>query len=157
MSNSLFESNDSGNITIDILVEDTYHPNTIMSNVYGNKLECPTFYGLEPIKGTIQILLNNSKKINHSGIKIELIGQIDIHVNDNNEENTININNDNQFNRFLSLTNNISNQGVLNKELNLYNFEFKGIEKQYDSYRGKKFSIKYILLVTVNIGISSIT
>ena len=153
MSNSLFESNDSGNITIDILVEDTYHPNTIMSNVYGNKLECPTFYGLEPIKGTIQILLNNSKKINHSGIKIELIGQIDIHINDNNEENNIN----NQFNRFLSLTNNISNQGVLNKEINLYNFEFKGVEKQYDSYRGKKFSIKYILLVTVNIGISSIT
>ena len=156
MSNSLFESNDSGNITIDILVEDTYHPNTIMSNVYGNKLECPTFYGLEPIKGTIQILLNNSKKINHSGIKIELIGQIDIHINDNNEENSIN-NNNNQFNRFLSLTNNISNQGVLNKEINLYNFEFKGVEKQYDSYRGKKFSIKYILLVTVNIGISSIT
>ena len=156
MSNSLFESNDSGNITIDILVEDTYHPNTIMSNVYGNKLECPTFYGLEPIKGTIQILLNNSKKINHSGIKIELIGQIDIHINDNNEENNIN-NNNNQFNRFLSLTNNISNQGVLNKEINLYNFEFKGVEKQYDSYRGKKFSIKYILLVTVNIGISSIT
>ena len=156
MSNSVFDSYDSGNASIQILVEDTYHPNTIMSNVYGNKLECPTFYGLEPIKGTIQITLNNSKKINHSGIKIELIGQIDIHINDNNEETAIN-NNNNQFNRFLSLTNNISNQGVLNKEMNLYNFEFKGVEKQYDSYRGKKFSIKYILLVTINIGISSIT
>ena len=95
MSNSLFESNDSGNITIDILVEDEYHPNTIMSHIYGNNLECPTFYGFEPIKGTIQILLNNSKKINHSGIKIELMGQIDIHINDNNEENTINNKNQN--------------------------------------------------------------
>ena len=156
MSNSLFESNDSGNITIDILIEDTYHPNTIMSNVYGNKIECPTFYGLEPIKGSIQIILNNSQKLNHSGIKIELIGEIDIHINDNNEDNIIS-NNNNQFNRFLTLTNNISNKGVLNKEVNIFNFEFKGVEKQYDSYRGNKFSIKYILLVTMNIGLSSIT
>ena len=127
-----------------------------MSNVYGNKLECPTFYGLEPIKGTIQIILNNSQRINHDGIKIELIGQIDIHINDNETENLLN-NSNNQFNRFLSLTNNISKQGILNKEVNLFNFEFKGVEKQYDSYRGKKFSIKYFLLVTINTGLSSIT
>ena len=157
MSTSFFESNNSGNVLINILLEDTYHPNTIMSNVYGNKLECPTFYGLEPIKGTIQIVLNNTEKLNHDGIKIELIGQIDIHINDNETENSIN-NSNNQFNRFLSLTNNISKQGgVLNKEVNLFNFEFRGVEKQYDSYRGKKFSIKYFLLVTINVGLSSIT
>ena len=156
MSTSFLESNNTGNILINILVEDTYHPNTIMSNAYGNKLECPTFYGLEPIKGTIQIILNNSQRINHDGIKIELIGQIDIHINDNETENLLN-NSNNQFNRFLSLTNNISKQGILNKEVNLFNFEFKGVEKQYDSYRGKKFSIKYFLLVTINTGLSSIT
>ena len=154
MSNSYFDSDDSGNASIDILIEDTYHPNTIMSNAYGKKLECPTFYGSEPIKGSIQISLNNSQKLKHSGIKIELIGEIDIHINDNETENPLN---NNQFNRFLSLTNNISKQGTLNKEINLFNFEFKGVEKQYDSYRGKKFSIKYILLVTINIGLSSIT
>ena len=76
-----------------------------MSNVYGNKLEYPTFYGLEPIKGSIQKILNNSQKLNHSGIKIELIGEIDIHIKDSNEGNSIS-NNDNQFNRFLSLTSN---------------------------------------------------
>ena len=157
MSTSLFESNNSGNVLINILLEETYHPNTIMSNAYGKKLECPTFYGLEPIKGTIQIVLNNSQKLNHDGIKIELIGQIDIHINDDETENSIN-NSNNQFNRFLSLTNNISKQGgTLNKEVNLFNFEFKGVEKQYDSYRGKKFSIKYFLLVTINVGLSSIT
>ena len=154
MSNSYFDSDDSGNASIDILIEDTYHPNTIMSNAYGKKLECPTFYGSEPIKGSIQISLNNSQKLKHSGIKIELIGEIDIHINDNETENPLN---NNQFNRFLSLTNNISKQGTLNKEINLFNFEFKGVEKQYDSYRGKKFSIKYILLVTINIGLSSVT
>ncbi len=154
MSNSVFDSYDSGSATIQILVEDTYHPNTIMSNVYGNKLECPTFYSSEPIKGSIQIILNNSQKLNHSGIKIELIGEVDIHINDNDTENSMS--NNNQFNRFLSLTNNISSQGTLNKEINVFNFEFKSIEKPYDSYRGKKFSIKYVLLVTLNIGLSSI-
>jgi len=153
MSNSLFDSNNSGSASIEIIVEDTYHPNTIMSNVYGKKLECPTFYGAEPIKGSIQISLNNSQGLNHSGIKIELIGEIDIHINDNDTENSMN---NNQFNRFLYLTNNISSQGTLNKELNIFNFEFKSVEKQYDSYRGKKFSIKYILLVTINIGLSAI-
>jgi len=154
MSNSLFDSNDSGSATIEILVDDTYHPNTIMSNIYGNKLECPTFYGSEPIKGSIQIILNNSQKLNHSGIKIELIGEVDVHINDSEAEDSMNSNN--QFNRFLSLTNNISSHGTLNKEINIFNFDFKSIEKPYDSYRGKKFSIKYILLVTINIGLSSI-
>ena len=46
MSNSLFDSSNSGSASIEIIVEDTYHPNTIMSNVYGNKLECPTLVGL---------------------------------------------------------------------------------------------------------------
>ena len=155
MSSQIYDSNYSENITIEILLEDTFHPNTIMSNIHGNKLECPTFYGSEPIKGSVQIILNNnSSRVHHSGIKIELIGEIDIHMNEDEEENN-NINN-NQFNRFLSLTNNLSSQGVLNKENNVYDFEFKSMEKQYDSYRGKKFSIKYFLLVTIDIGLSPI-
>ena len=155
MSSQFYDSNYSENATIEILLEDTFHPNTIMTNNYGNKIECPSFYGSEPIKGSVQISLNNnSSRLNHSGIKIELIGEIDIHANENEEENN-NINN-NQFNRFLSLTNNLSSQGVLNRDNNIYDFEFKSIEKQYDSYRGKKFSIKYLLLVTIETGLSSI-
>jgi len=155
MSSQFYDSNYSEKADIEILLEDTFHPNTIMTNIYGNKLECPTFYGSEPIKGSVQISLNNnSSRLNHSGIKIELIGEIDIHANENEEENN-NINN-NQFNRFLSLTNNLSSQGVLNRDNNIYDFEFKSIEKQYDSYRGKKFSIKYLLLVTIETGLSSI-
>ena len=154
MSNQLYDSNNPENVNIEILLEDTFHPNTILYNSYGNKLECPTFYSSEPIKGSIQIILNNnSSRLHHSGIKIELIGEIDIHMNDNDENNN---NTNNQFNRFLSLTNNLSSKGVLSKENNIYDFEFKSVEKQYDSYKGKKFSIKYLLLVTVDLGFDSI-
>ena len=153
MSSQIYDSNYSENISINILFEDTFHPNTILTNIYGTKLECPTFYGSEAIKGSVQININNnSSKIQHQGIKIELIGEIDIHIN---EENNLN-NNNNQFNRFLSLTNNLSTSGILNKENNIYDFEFKSVEKQYDSYKGKKFSIKYLLLVTVDLGFDSI-
>ena len=154
MSSQIYDSNYSENANIEILLEDTFHPNTILSNIYGNKLECPTFYGSEPIKGSVQIILNNnSSRLHHSGIKIELIGEIDIHMNDNDENNNIT---NNQFNRFLSLTNNLSSQGILNKENNIYDFEFKSVEKQYDSYKGTQFSIRYILLVTIDMGMSSI-
>ena len=154
MSSQIYDSNYSENANIEILLEDTFHPNTILSNIYGNKLECPTFYGSEPIKGSVQIILNNnSSRLHHSGIKIELIGEIDIHMDDNDENNNMT---NNQFNRFLSLTNNLSSQGVLNKENNVYDFEFKSVEKQYDSYKGTQFSIRYVLLVTIDMGMSSI-
>ena len=154
MSSQNYDSNYSENASIEIILEDTFHPNTILSNKYGNKLECPTFYGSDPIKGSVQITLNNnSSRLHHSGIKIELIGEIDIHLDENDESNNIT---NNQFNRFLSLTNNLSQQGVLNKENNIYDFEFKSMEKQYDSYKGTKFSIKYTLLVTIDMGLSSI-
>ena len=42
------------------------------------------------------------KNLNHLGIKIELIGKVDIYINDNTE-NSLNNNNKNQFNKFLSL------------------------------------------------------
>ena len=154
MSNQLYDSNNPENVNIEILLEDTFHPNTILYNSYGSKLECPTFYSSEPIKGSIQIILNNnSSKIYHSGIKIELVGEIHIHMNNNDENNNIT---NNQFNRFLSLTNNLSSKGVLSKENNIYDFEFKSVEKQYDSYKGTKFSIRYMLIVTIDIGISPI-
>ena len=60
MSSQFYDSNYSENADIEILLEDTFHPNTIMTNIYGNKLECPTFYGSEPIKGSVQISLNNN-------------------------------------------------------------------------------------------------
>ena len=153
MTSKIYDTNYSEDASIEIFLEDTFHPNTILSNLNGNKLECPTFYGSEPIKGSIQITLNNnSSSLHHSGIKIELIGEIDIHMNENDDNNISN----NQFNRFLSLTNNLSSQGSLNKENNIFDFEFKSVEKQYDSYKGTKFSIKYMLLVTIDMGLSSI-
>ena len=153
MSNEFYDEDYTKNASIEIILEDTFHPDTILTTLSGTKKEFQTFYSTDPIKGSIQITLNNnSNKVHHSGIKIELIGEIDIHIN-NEESNNIN---NNQFNRFLYLSKNLSSQGYLNNKINNFDFEFKAMEKPYDSYVGKKFSIKYFLLVTIDMGFSLI-
>ena len=153
MSNEFYDEDYTKNASIEIILEDTFHPDTILTTSSGTKKEFQTFYSTDPIKGSIQITLNNnSNKVHHSGIKIELIGEIDIHIN-NEESNNIN---NNQFNRFLYLSKNLSSQGYLNNKINNFDFEFKAMEKPYDSYVGKKFSIKYFLLVTIDMGFSLI-
>ena len=154
MSNEILDSYTSQNVSIDINLEDTFHPNTLfLSNSHNNKFECPTYYNNDPIKGSVQITLNSYSKTNmhHSGVKIELIGEIDINL-DKNEDNQ---NNNNNFNRFLLLTKNLSTKGILKKENN-FNFEFKSKEYPYDTYIGDKFSIKYFLFVTIDIDSSTI-
>ena len=153
MSNEFYDEDYTKNASIEIILEDTFHPDTILTTSSGTKKEFQTFYSTDPIKGSIQITLNNnSNKVHHSGIKIELIGEIDIHIN-NEESNNIN---NNQFNRFLYLSKNLSSQGYLNNKINNFDFEFKAMEKPYDSYVGKIFSIKYFLLVTIDMGFSLI-
>ena len=153
MSNEFYDEDYTKSASIEIILEDTFHPDTILTTLSGTKKEFQTFYSTDPIKGSIQITLNNnSNKVHHSGIKIELIGEIDIHIN-NEESNNIN---NNQFNRFLYLSKNLSSQGYLNNKINNFDFEFKAMEKPYDSYVGKKFSIKYFLLVTIDMGFSLI-
>ena len=153
MSNEFYDEDYTKSASIEIILEDTFHPDTILTTSSGTKKEFQTFYSTDPIKGSIQITLNNnSNKVHHSGIKIELIGEIDIHIN-NEESNNIN---NNQFNRFLYLSKNLSSQGYLNNKINNFDFEFKAMEKPYDSYVGKIFSIKYFLLVTIDMGFSLI-
>jgi len=153
MSNEFYDEDYTKSASIEIILEDTFHPDTILTTLSGTKKEFQTFYSTDPIKGSIQITLNNnSNKVHHSGIKIELIGEIDIHIN-NEESNNIN---NNQFNRFLYLSKNLSSQGYLNNKINNFDFEFKAMEKPYDSYVGKIFSIKYFLLVTIDMGFSLI-
>ena len=131
MSNEFYDEDYTKNASIEIILEDTFHPDTILTTLSGTKKEFQTFYSTDPIKGSIQITLNNnSNKVHHSGIKIELIGEIDIHIN-NEESNNIN---NNQFNRFLYLSKNLSSQGYLNNKINNFDFEFKDMEKPYDSY-----------------------
>ncbi len=90
------------------------------------------------------INLNKIKNLEHKGVKIELMGLIE------NLE-------DKKNNRFISLSKDLEPPGVLSQEITTLNFNFNSVELQYETYRGSKVIVKYILRVTINSSLKTIT
>ena len=157
-SNSIFKTFNSKPPTISIYVEHSNHPNTIVQDKNGDNIEFPTFYSNETIRGKVQIELNSNQSYNHKGIKIELIGMIETYINDSRK---INLNNNNNLisqNENISMENakfcsdsyDLCSPGSLNNNISYFNYQFSNIDKVYESYHGKTFSIRYLLTCTIN-------
>ena len=73
----------------------------------------------------------------HTGIKIELTGQIEQHSDKKNPS------------RFISMTRDLEPAGIITNEITNINFDFKNVEKQFETYRGNNISVKYNLKVSV--------
>jgi len=91
----------------------------------------------------VEIKLTNGKKIEHQGIKVELIGDIEFFYNRTNHS------------QFLYLSAELAEAGELKYNSN-YPFEFKNVEKQYESYYGINVKLRYFLRVTITRRISDI-
>jgi vacuolar protein sorting-associated protein 26 len=81
----------------------------------------------------------------HTGIKIELTGQIEQNSDKKNPS------------RFISMTRDLEPSGVITNEITNINFEFKNVEKQFETYRGNNISVKYTLKVSVLAKIRQVT
>ena len=136
---NLFKSFISKPPTISIFIEPSGREPTFLRNDKGEMVEYQTFYAKDQIRGRVQLELNNNINFKHSGIKIELIGMID------------NYRDRNLSSRFISLTNDLSPPGSILNEMNFFDFEFSGVDKQFETYRGKLMGIKFILQVTIQI------
>jgi vacuolar protein sorting-associated protein 26 len=75
--------------------------------------------------------------LEHTGIKIELTGQIEQNTDKKNPS------------RFISMTRDLEPPGIINNEITNINFEFKNVEKQFETYRGNNISVNYFLKVSV--------
>ena len=73
----------------------------------------------------------------HTGIKIELTGQIEQNTDKKNPS------------RFISMTRDLEPAGIISNEVTNINFDFKNVEKQFETYRGNNISVKYTLKVSV--------
>ena len=158
-SNSIFKTFNSKPPSISIYVEHSNHPNTIIQNKNGENIEFPTFYSSDTIRGKVQIELNSNQSYNHKGIKIELIGLIETYINDsrkinlNNNSNNLISHNENTSNEnatFISYSFELCSPGSLNNDISYFNYQFSNIDKIYESYHGKTFSIRYLLICTIN-------
>lgn len=88
------------------------------------------------MKGTVSVNLSKGKKLDHQGIRVELIGQL---------ENLVDAK---QSSTFLQLVRDLEPPGALTDNVT-YPFEFRKAEKQFETYNGIMVRIRYYVLVTI--------
>jgi len=88
------------------------------------------------IIGTVAIRPKPGKKVEHMGIKVEFIGQIEfVHDSGNPYE-------------FLSLVRDLEDPGELTTDRS-YSFEFNNVEKRFETYTGNNVRLRYFLRVRI--------
>ncbi|KAJ6811734.1 vacuolar protein sorting homolog26 [Iris pallida] len=103
----------------------------------GQSTMVPLFESQENIFGEVSIEPSHGKKVEHTGVKIELQGQIELYFDRGN------------FYDFTSLVRELDVPGEI-YEKKTYPFEFSTVEMPYESYNGVNVRLRYILKVTVS-------
>uniref|UniRef100_A0A182LXX7 Vacuolar protein sorting-associated protein 26 n=1 Tax=Anopheles culicifacies TaxID=139723 RepID=A0A182LXX7_9DIPT len=103
----------------------------------GKKDKYLLYYDGETVGGKVNITLKKpGSKLEHQGIKIELIGQIELYYDRGNHHD------------FLSLVRELARPGDLIQNTS-YPFEFANVEKPYEVYVGSNVRLRYFLRVTI--------
>mmetsp|Transcript_6728 Transcript_6728/g.6952 ORF Transcript_6728/g.6952 Transcript_6728/m.6952 type:complete len:332 (-) Transcript_6728:45-1040(-) len=97
--------------------------------------EIKIFHGYETVTGTAEIALPVGKKLDHLGVKIEMIGQIELYYD---RTNTM---------KFTSIVRELEAPGAL-LQTKSYPFEFN-TEKPFESYGGINVRLRYFIRVTI--------
>lgn len=98
----------------------------------GENCKMVTYYDRENVSGKIVINLNKAKKLEHTGIRVELIGAIEHHQDKKN------------ISKFISLTRDLEPPGILTNEVTQIPFKFTNVEKQYETYMGNNNQVRYL-------------
>ncbi|KHJ80014.1 vacuolar protein sorting-associated protein 26 [Oesophagostomum dentatum] len=151
---ALFGFGQSADITIKLDDEDTRKTAKIRGED-GQQETHYLFYDGETISGTVNIALKKAnQKLEHQGIRIEFIGQIEVYYDRGNQQD------------FISLTKDLARPGELTQNSS-FHFEFHNVEKPYESYMGINVKLRrvsflsskflYFLRVTIVRRITDIT
>lgn len=95
------------------------------------------FSGNETIAGKVFVSPTGGKKLVHDGIKIELIGQVELAYDRGNHY------------VFTSLIRELDAPGELGAE-KAYPFEFANVEKQYETYNGINVRLRYFVRIKIS-------
>jgi hypothetical protein len=100
------------------------------------------------ISGQVEVIMPpNTKKIDHNGIKAELVGQIELAYDRGNHY------------VFFSTTKDLDGPGTLTQDCS-FNFEFsdpEGNDKKYESYDGINVRLRYFIRIRITRSYSSIS
>lgn len=103
---------------------------------HGRLEKLPIYKDGESVKGEVTIRTKEGRKVEHLGVKVQLLGSIETNI-----DGLI-------TSEFLSLATELAAPAQLTHS-ETYPFEFKNVEKQYESYRGKNARLRYFIKVTV--------
>ncbi|XP_048471514.1 vacuolar protein sorting-associated protein 26B-like isoform X2 [Rhincodon typus] len=99
----------------------------------GKKDKYYLFYDGETVSGKVNVTLKNpGKRLEHQGIKIEFIGQIELYYDRGNHH------------EFVSLVKDLARPGEMTQS-QTFDFEFTHVEKPYESYTGQNVKLRYHL------------
>ncbi|CCH43531.1 Vacuolar protein sorting-associated protein [Wickerhamomyces ciferrii] len=98
------------------------------------KDKLPLYEDGESISGAVTVRVKDGKRVEHTGIKAQLFGSIEI-ANGQKDD-------------FLCLSHDLASAAELTHS-ETYNFHFKDVEKRYESYKGKNLSVSYYVKISV--------
>ncbi|XP_053177058.1 vacuolar protein sorting-associated protein 26B-like isoform X2 [Scomber japonicus] len=111
----------------------------------GKKDKYFLFYDGETVSGKVNVTLKNpGKRLEHQGIKIEFVGQIELYYDRGNHH------------EFVSLVKDLARPGEITQS-QTFDFEFTHVEKPYESYTGQNVKLRYFLRASVIRRLNDIT
>ncbi|KAJ2943090.1 hypothetical protein O0L34_g18781 [Tuta absoluta] len=103
----------------------------------GKKEKLLLYYDGETVSGRVNVTLRKpGSKLEHQGIKVELVGQIELFYDRGNHH------------EFISLVKELARPGDLLQHTS-YPFEFPNVEKPYEVYTGANVRLRYFLRATI--------
>ncbi|KAF9212777.1 Vacuolar protein sorting-associated protein 26B-like protein [Podila verticillata] len=106
----------------------------------------PLYFDGETVAGKINIRVKDGKKLEHNGIKVEFVGNIG-KCSFFNLSAKLFYDRGNHY-EFSSLQQELAVPGELRASTTL-DFEFKNVEKMYESYHGINVKLRYFIRVTI--------
>eukprot|EP00919_Chromeraceae_sp_WS-2016_P056881 GHVR01134947.1.p1 GENE.GHVR01134947.1~~GHVR01134947.1.p1 ORF type:complete len:308 (-),score=44.90 GHVR01134947.1:38-931(-) len=96
----------------------------------------PIYEDGEKVCGSASIIVKPGKKIDHQGVKVEFIGQVDMLYDKSNSYD------------FFSITKDVSVPGSV-FETQAWHWEFSNADKKYETYWGINVRLRYFIRLTV--------
>ncbi|KAL3476346.1 vacuolar protein sorting-associated protein 26-domain-containing protein [Aspergillus californicus] len=125
-------------LDIDVVLEDGDERQMVDTKLdKGHREKVPLYMDGESVKGAVTVRPKDGKRLEHTGIKVQFIGTIEIFYDRGNHH------------EFLSLVQELAAPGEL-QHPQTFPFNFKNVEKQYESYNGINVKLRYFVRVTVS-------
>ncbi|SPO04230.1 probable PEP8 - vacuolar protein sorting/targeting protein [Cephalotrichum gorgonifer] len=125
-------------VDIDIVLDNADDRQMVDVKLDKNRREkAPLYMDGESVKGSVTVRPKDGKRLEHTGVKVQFIGSIEMFFDRGNHY------------EFLSLVQELAAPGEL-QHPQTFDFNFKNVEKQYESYNGINVKLRYFVRVTVS-------